>query len=118
MRGSTFGLLIFAVALSGCDRQDTMSGASPKSLGRYAGIGTYEPGRLWAQNAGAIAAKEPASANLDDDDQIVVVVDSHTGEVRQCGNHSGFCVATNPWSAEALQSGTPVKLKKHHADLE
>jgi hypothetical protein len=94
-----------------------MSGPGPKSQGRYAGIGTYDPGRLWSQMAGIADPSDAAAAKLDDDDHIIVVVDSHTGEVRQCGNYSGVCVAMNPWAGEGSRSATPVKLKKHAADL-
>jgi hypothetical protein len=54
---------------------------------------------------------------LADDEHVIVVLDSHTGEVRQCGDHTGFCVAMNPWSADARTTGTPVTLAQHAADL-
>jgi hypothetical protein len=37
--------------------------------------------------------------------------------VRQCGDYSGVCVAMNPWAGQGSRSATPVKLKKHAADL-
>jgi hypothetical protein len=65
----------------------------------------------------ATAASE-ARANVDDDDKIIVVIDSHTGEIRQCGNLSGFCIGMNPWTQalSASQQG-PVNLTQHASDL-
>jgi len=62
------------------------------------------------------ASQDPAAAKLADDEHVIVVLDSHTGEIRQCGDHSGFCVAMNPWTSTAAASA-PVKLVKHAADL-
>lgn len=67
--------------------------------------------------AGIEDPSDAAAAKLEDDKHIIVVVDSHTGEVRQCGDFSGVCVAMNPWAREGSRSATPVKLKKHAADL-
>jgi len=94
-----------------------MSGPGPKSSGRYAGIGTYDAGRLWGQMAGIAAPSDPTAAKLEDDEHVIVVVDSHTGEVRQCGDHSGICVAMDPWAGQGSRTAAPVKLKKHAADL-
>ena len=50
-------------------------------------------------------------ARLSDDEEIIVVIDNQTGEVRQCGDHSGVCVAMNPWKSS---NGTlPTKLSEH-----
>ena len=67
---------------------------------------------------GSAAARDPAAAKLQDDEHIIVVMDSHTGEVRQCGDHSGYCVAMNPWSGDGARMRLPVKLAKHGADLD
>jgi hypothetical protein len=117
MRISALTLLVTGCLLSGCGQQGAVSGPGPKSQGRYAGIGTYDAGRLWGQMAGAEASADPAAAKLEDDEHIIVVVDSHTGEVRQCGDYSGICVAMHPWGGQVPRSGTPVKLRKHAADL-
>lgn len=119
MRTSLVGMIFVGVLLAGCnEREDAVSGLGSKSPGRYSGIGTYDPGRLWPELAGAKAAADPAMAKLEDDEHIIVVIDSHTGEVRQCGNNSGVCVAMNPWTAEGSQLVTPVKLKRHAAELD
>jgi hypothetical protein len=118
MRPVAIGLISIGSILSGCNAQeDAMTGAGQKSQGRYAGIGTFEPGRLWEQMAGTADPADPAAAKLEDDEQIIVVIDSHTGEVRQCGNHSGFCVTMDPWASATVRTGAPIKLKKHAADL-
>ena len=116
MRSAFLGVLLLGGFLSGCDRHDA-AGTGPKSAGRYVGIGVFEPGRLWQEIAGAPSPKDPAAAKLEDDEHVIVVIDSHTGEVRQCGDHSGFCVVMNPWSGAGSAATAPVKLAKHEADL-
>ncbi len=59
-----------------------------------------------------------AAAKVRDDDEIVVVVDSATGEVRQCGNLTGYCVGMNPWTRPLGASRTvPVNLSLHADQL-
>lgn len=117
MRGSTIGLLMTCCVLSGCDRSPAPSASGPKSPGRYAGIGVFEAGRLWGQRADAPNPSDAATARLEDDEHIIVVIDSHTGEVRQCGDQSGSCVVMNPWAADGPPTLLPAKLKKHASDL-
>jgi hypothetical protein len=113
------GVMVVGSILSGCDREAAMSGpGAAKSQGRYAGIGTYPTGRLWQQAAEAAAPADAAMARLEDDENVIVVIDSHTGEVRQCGDHSGYCVTMSPWAAQGPRTPAPVKLKKHAADLD
>lgn len=116
MRLRLAGLLLTGCVLAGCNAESATAPSGPKSPGRYAGIGTFDAGRLWAEMA-ATAPTDPAAARLEDDEHVIVVVDSHTGEVRQCGDHSGFCVSMNPWSGGA-PAAAPVKLRKHAADLD
>ena len=111
------GLLLITCLLAACNQSDAASSAGPKSPGRYAGIGTFDAGRLWREMKGAPASKDSTASQLADDEHVIVVLDSHTGEVRQCGDHSGFCVAMNPWT-NGTAEGTPVKLAKHAADVE
>ena len=75
-----------------------------------------EAGPVWQHMADAPKPADKAQATIADDAHVIVTVDSHTGEVRQCGDHSGYCVATNPWSGAAGQ-GLPVKLEKHAEDM-
>lgn len=117
MRISVLSIWAMGCLLAGCGQRDAVSGPGPKSQGRYAGIGTYNAGRLWGQQAGIDAPKDADAAKLEDDEHVIVVIDSHTGEVRQCGDYSGVCIAMNPWTGQGSQSATPIKLKKHAADL-
>lgn len=61
----------------------------------------------------------PEVARLSDDEHVVVVVDSLTGEIRQCGDLSGYCVGMNPWAKPlgALQTA-PVRLAPAPRDHE
>jgi hypothetical protein len=114
-------VMFAALGLCGCGDNSAENAQEPAvPRGRYVGIGTYPATRLWAQ---VTLPKEPkpapAAANTEDDGQIIVVVDSSTGEVRQCGNYSGICIGMNPWTGAlpAAQAG-PVTLTKHEADLQ
>ena len=120
MRGNLAAWVLVASILAGCSQQEASNSTESmnKSPGRYAGIGTFDPGRLWTEQEGATASKDPKAATLSDDEHVIVVLDSHTGEVRQCGDHSGFCVAMNPWSAPGSIATAPVKLAKHASDLD
>jgi hypothetical protein len=114
-----FGLLAASILLTSCSKSPDAAPAGARSPGRFAGIGVFDAGRLWAQMAGPDDKADPAAAKLADDEHIIVVLDSHTGEVRQCGDHSGYCVAMNPWAGpDSSARSLPVRLRKHAADLE
>lgn len=118
MRTSTVGLFLAGLVLAGCNKaEDAISGSAPKGTGRYSGIGTFAAGSLWKEMAEAASPADPATAKLQDDEHVIVVIDSHTGEIRQCGDYSGFCVAMNPWTAQSARIAAPIKLKKHASDL-
>ena len=125
MRNAVASMLL--LGLGGCDLaseigdKDQARGSS--GHGRYVGAGLYGAGRLWPQMVrpknpakDASNAVTPSPATLADDSTIIVVVDSATGEIRQCGDVSGFCTTMNPWTKRAL--GAPVVLAKHAADLD
>jgi hypothetical protein len=87
--------------------------------GRYFGIGIYSTDQLWSRMVGVTKNADAAKATLDDDSQIIVVVDSRTGEIRQCGNNSGYCVGMNPWTNKlGPQQGAPIGLSEHAADIQ
>jgi hypothetical protein len=112
------GLLIAfmaSAALSACGDAPDRGGAAHHG-GRFFGIGVYVPGALWQRQAGVARPADNAAATIADDEQIIVVVDSQTGEVRQCGNLSGHCITLNPWAG--TPSGAPARLSAHAADLE
>ena len=106
------------LGLTGCHKiQGGAWGSDGPHHGRYAGIGLFEPGKIWAHLQGDVT-KDPAAAKPADDDVLIVVVDSDTGEVRECGNYSGRCVSMNPWTkAVGPQLHMPVKVDAHAADL-
>lgn len=116
MRIAIFAPLLITCVLAGCDQHDASSGG-PKSPGRYAGIGTFDAGRLWQEMRGAPQSQDKSAANLADDEHVIVVLDSHTGEIRECGDHTGFCVAMNAWAAGAKTAASPVLLNRHAADI-
>jgi hypothetical protein len=102
--------------MSGCHRiADSLDSAGHP--GRYAGIGLYQPSKQWAKLAAAEAAGDERTARRADDQVIIVVQDSRTGEVRACGDLTGYCIGMNPWKAALTADRiTPVKLTEHVAD--
>jgi hypothetical protein len=62
--------------------------------------------------------KTASAATTADDEHVIVVVDSQTGEVRECGDYTGVCVNMNPWTkAISAPQSAPVTLTKHLADV-
>jgi len=104
--------------LAGCNSPEVEEGPSA-AKGRYAGVGIYSPGPMWEQLGPPAASGNPAVATLRDDEKIIVVTDTRTGELRQCGNLSGHCIALNPW-AKPLAPGhaAPVRVLKHAHQLQ
>jgi hypothetical protein len=101
-----------ALALTGCiravDKSDEEAGH-----GRYAGVGIYTPTAAWSR-LDVRAPPDPAAARLADDQAIIVSVDSRTGEIRSCGDLSGYCVGMNPWRAGlATSQAAPVAMTEH-----
>jgi len=114
-------LLILAACLCGCNPTPASNSAEATEHhgGRYLGIGVYPVSELWPHLAPPGRNPDPHAATLQDDTQLIVVVDSRSGEIRQCGNMSGHCIGMNPWAA-ALPQGraAPVALDAHRADLD
>ena len=117
---------VAALTVGGCTRKDEAASpsAGPLHRGRFSAVGLYAPGQMWRQLAASAPTKDgppadPAAASLDDDEQILVVLDSATGEVRQCGNLSGRCIAMNPWSKPVGGApAAPAALLKHAGQLQ
>jgi hypothetical protein len=101
--------------LAACDNGGRDEGEHGPARGRYVGIGTFPANELWPKLAAVAMPTDPKAATLADDRQIIVTVDSQTGEVRQCGDLSGHCIAMNPWRSDA--SAAPAGLTTHTADL-
>ena len=118
---------IAALSLGGCQKKAESPAEAagtlhaPHGKGRYIGVGIYSPSRMWAQIvvADADAPKDPAAALPVEDNEIIVVLDSNTGDLRQCGNLSGACIVMNPWAKPLAASHVaPVLLGKHAAQLD
>jgi len=112
MKVSLCAVLLATAALGGCNGMTELSAHAPS--GRYAGVGLYQADRTWTKMSGADKPVDKNRATIADDQVVIVVVDSRTGEVRQCGNMSGYCTGLNPWS-QPLGSGhvTPVYVTEH-----
>lgn len=109
---------ILIVILAGCGEAADRHGP-PLRQGRYAGIGTFPVNQLWSRMAVAGQPKDESAATIKDDSQIIVTVDSVTGEVRQCGDLSGHCIAMSPWTGSlGADRSAPVRVTAHASDLE
>jgi hypothetical protein len=108
--------MIFAVGAAGlCGCHVAPFADQGKSAhGRYVGVGIYGPSRQWARMAAIAVPKDEASAGPIDDQAIIVVSDTDTGEVRACGDLTGYCIGFNPWK-QPLANGqqSPVALTAH-----
>jgi hypothetical protein len=65
--------------------------------GRYTSVGTYTPSNAWRRLALGAKTSSPNAATPDDDQAIIVVQDSRTGEIRACGDLTARCIGFNPW---------------------
>jgi hypothetical protein len=110
--------MIALFALGGCHSASDVGSLRPARHGRYAGIGVFDVGPLWSKMAVPKPAAGQQAATTADDEHVIVVVDTDTGEVRECGDLSGTCAAFNPWtSVIAPPQRAPVPLTAHAADL-
>ena len=111
MRIVFLGVMTLAV-LGGCQRA---AGTPDDSRhGRYAGVGLYDADRGWKYLAGVPKPADKTVATTADDTIVIVTVDGATGEIRQCGNYSGHCIAMNPWRAPpGPRQAAPVSLTAH-----
>jgi hypothetical protein len=104
------------VCIAGC-RQSSTGAWTLGDMGRhgrYVGVGIYGPGRQWTR---LVAAQQPgnkAAARPVDDQAIIVVSDTDTGELRACGDLTGYCIGMNPWKQPLAPSQVaPVALTAH-----
>lgn len=82
--------------------------------GRYVGIGIYTPGTAWTKMVAVGAPQSTPAARPIDDQAIIVVTDSDTGEIRACGDLTGYCIGMNPWNKALVPSRTaPIGLTEH-----
>jgi hypothetical protein len=98
-----------AIGVSGCHKPDVVG--LDDHRGRYAGVGIYAPGAAWVRLVQDQQPRPASAAKLADDEAIIVVTDSKTGELRACGDLSGYCVGMNPWQAGLAKAQVaPVNL--------
>jgi hypothetical protein len=107
-------VLSSVVALGSCKRADGTTTGDLGSHGRYTGVGIYTPSVAWTKIAQDQQPRSALAAKLVDDEAIIVVTDSQTGEIRACGDLSGYCVGMNPWQAGLAKSQlAPVSVTQH-----
>ena len=116
MKALVVAVGIVALAFAGCAKKEEAPASEANSFsfklgqkGRFLGVGLYVPGPGWAQlkppsPTSDAPASNPKLADLADDEMVIVVSDTSTGELRQCGNLSGHCVTLNPWTKPAAGS--------------
>jgi hypothetical protein len=106
------GLLAACALLGGCNASQPVAGSQEAPRGRYTGVGLYAADSGWARIEAGEASTDKG-AKPSEDTIVIVVVDTNSGEVRQCGNLSGRCVAMNPWTKNPGKAGTaPLVLRE------
>lgn len=108
-----------ALAVTACQKpEEGVARAGQHKGGRYVAVGIYFAGSMWKHLVRDVAVAKDL-AQFDDDEQVIVVMDSVTGEVRQCGALTGHCISLDPWrTALPPTQRAPVALSKHASDLE
>jgi hypothetical protein len=82
--------------------------------GRYVGVGLYNPTKQWTHMVHGQAPRDDTLAKPIDDQVIIVVADSATGELRACGDLTGYCIGMNPWEhALGASQIAPIQLTAH-----
>ncbi len=119
MRGVAIAaLMVLAFGASACRRMadadaahDPAGRAGPNG---YVGVGIYAPSLAWQRlvQAGAQPNVNPALARTVDDQVVIVVQNSRTGDIRACGDMTGYCVGMNLWIKPPGQL-TPVSVTQH-----
>jgi len=106
--------MLMALSVSGCRRLADDDPAGQAGRTGYVGIGIYAPSVAWQRlvQGKAQANPNPASARTVDDQAVIVVQNSRTGDIRACGDMTGYCIGMNPWAKPPGQI-TPVSLAAH-----
>lgn len=112
MKASSFAVLVTVMALGGCGPR--VDGTTHAPSGRYSGVGLYPADRTWTKMSAADKPADKATATVSDDQIVIVIVDSNTGELRHCGNMSGYCIGMNPWTRQLGKSqAAPISVVEH-----
>jgi hypothetical protein len=105
-------ITIASMCLCACSKPAVSQGANRH--GRYVGIGIYRPGSPWTKMVATATASDSPAAKPIDDQAIIVVTDSDTGEIRACGDLTGYCIGMNPWNKALVPAQTaPINLSEH-----
>ena len=116
---SRMALVSVGLALCSCSRDVADDAGRGGPHGRYSGVGIYAPSPQWTKLSAIQQPNDPQSARPADDQVIIVVQDSTTGEVRACGDLTGYCIGMNPWKkALVAEQVVPVKVTEHIAPSE
>jgi hypothetical protein len=117
MRAPILFLVAAATAmagLGGCKKADWSPLGNSGHQGRYVGVGLYGPGKQWTRMVAAQQLADDARAHPIDDQIVIVVADSQTGELRACGDLTGYCIGMNPWAKPLAASQiAPIVLTEH-----
>jgi hypothetical protein len=106
-------LALAGAGLCACNWRVATNGDHAVRHGRYTGIGIYQPLPAWTRLQLQSQPGDPAAARLADDQAIIVVQDTVSGEVRACGDLSGYCIGMNPWKTPLAASQlAPVRLMR------
>jgi hypothetical protein len=106
--------LLASLSLAACKRADWSPISSLEQHGRFLGVGIYGPGKAWTRMVADQIQKSDAVARPIDDQVIIVVADSQTGELRACGDLTGYCIGMNPWKQQLLSAQiAPIDLTQH-----
>jgi hypothetical protein len=123
MRGYVVAaMVVLVLGSSACRRKadadaDSSAAREPDPAGRagptgYVGVGIYTPSLAWQRLVEASAQPNAALARKVDDQVVIVVQNSRNGDIRACGDMTGYCVGMNPWARPPSQL-TPVSLTDH-----
>ena len=113
-QGAALVALLAVLSSGGCKRADWAPIANAAEHGRYLGVGIYGPGKQWTRMVADQTPKSDAVARPIDDQVIIVVADSQTGELRACGDLTGYCIGMNPWKQQLLSTQiAPIDLTDH-----
>ena len=114
--------LVLGLLIVGCNRPaDPTADAGSTTLfapDRFHGVGLYAPQQQWSHLVDAHSSKDERRAKPIDDQIIIVTEDSRTGEVRACGDLTGYCVGMNPWNTPLTgPRRAPVDVTQHVQDM-
>ena len=73
---------------------------------------------MWSAAGRADRPRTPRRDACTTTSRCIVVVDSQTGEIRQCGNLSGHCIGMNPWLPRSGRAAPVDSMRTGRSDRE